>query len=60
MQVAYTADVQKLSQPAAEIPWGHNVVLLEMIKKPGEREWKAIDHGRNSGKKPCYFPPQIA
>jgi hypothetical protein len=50
MQVAYTEDVQKLPQPAAKIPRGHNVVLLEKIKKLGEREWKAIKHCWSCGK----------
>lgn len=37
-----------LPQPAAEIPWFHNVVLLEKLKDPGERLWyaqKTIEHG---------------
>jgi predicted nuclease of restriction endonuclease-like (RecB) superfamily len=42
------ADGQSLPQPVAEIPWGHNVWLLEKIKEPGERLWYAqgtLAHG---------------
>jgi predicted nuclease of restriction endonuclease-like (RecB) superfamily len=65
--LAYTEDVLKLPQPVAEIdgknlpqpvaeiPWSHNAALLEKIKSPGEREWKAIDHGWSSGKKALRF-----
>lgn len=38
----------KLPQVVAEIPWGHNVVLMEKIKDPVERLWygeQAIAHG---------------
>ena len=37
-----------LPQPAAEIPWGHNVVIFEKLKDCGERLWyasKTLDHG---------------
>ena len=37
-----------LPQPVAEIPWGHNVLLLEKIANPILRLWyahKAIEHG---------------
>jgi predicted nuclease of restriction endonuclease-like (RecB) superfamily len=39
---------QNLPQPVAEIPWGHNVLLLEKISTPILRLWyahKAIEHG---------------
>jgi len=51
--LAYTADVENLAQPVreldginlpqpvAEIPWGHNVLLIEKIKNPLERLWYA-------------------
>lgn len=35
--LAYTEDIQKLPQPVAEIPWGHNAVLLEKIDTPAPR-----------------------
>jgi predicted nuclease of restriction endonuclease-like (RecB) superfamily len=37
-----------LRQLVAEIPWGHNLVLLNKIKTPAEREWyirKTVEHG---------------
>ena len=37
-----------LPQPVAEIPWGHNLVLLAKLKTPLIRLWyahKAIEHG---------------
>jgi len=37
-----------LQQPVAEIPWGHNIVLLLKLKNPAVRLWyaqKAITHG---------------
>lgn len=37
-----------LPQPAAEIPWFHNVILLEKVKDPAERLWyaeKTLEHG---------------
>ena len=42
------ADGQNLPQPVAEIPWGHNVWLLEKVKDPAERLWyvrHALLHG---------------
>jgi predicted nuclease of restriction endonuclease-like (RecB) superfamily len=41
-------DGQNLPQPVAEIPWGHNVWLLEKISNPILRLWyahKTIEHG---------------
>ncbi len=37
-----------LPEPVAEIPWGHNVVLVEKVKEPQSRLWYAaqtIEHG---------------
>ncbi len=37
-----------LPQPVAEIPWGHNALILEKVKDPTERLWyahKTIEHG---------------
>lgn len=39
---------EKLRQLVAEIPWGHNLVLLNSIKNIRERTWyiqKTIEHG---------------
>lgn len=43
-------DGVNLPQAVAEIPWGHNALLLEKLKDPAERIWyarKTIDHGRS-------------
>jgi predicted nuclease of restriction endonuclease-like (RecB) superfamily len=37
-----------VQQLVAQIPWGHNVRLLDAVKDPAEREWyirKTIEHG---------------
>src|SRR5207244_2511161 len=34
-------DGQNLPQPAAAIPWGHNLVLLFKLKDPLQRLWYA-------------------
>lgn len=37
-----------LPQPVAEIPWGHNIVLIEKVKDPQQRLWytaQTIEHG---------------
>ena len=37
-----------LPQPVAEIPWGHNIALIEKVKDPQQRFWYAaqtIEHG---------------
>jgi predicted nuclease of restriction endonuclease-like (RecB) superfamily len=51
--LAYTADVRKLAQPVreldgatlpaavAEIPWGHNILLVERLDDPAARLWYA-------------------
>ena len=39
---------EKLPQPVAEIPWGHNALLLEKLSSPVERIWyarKTIENG---------------
>ncbi len=43
-----TPDGVNLPQAAAEIPWFHNVVLIEKIKNPAQRLWyaqKVVQHG---------------
>lgn len=40
--------VPVLPQPVAEIPWGHNVTLIEKVKDPFQRSWyaaKTLEHG---------------
>lgn len=32
-------DIQFVQQAVAQIPWGHNVRILDHIKNPAEREW---------------------
>ncbi|MGK9171010.1 hypothetical protein KXR53_32240 [Inquilinus limosus] len=44
---AYT-DPEILQQLVAELPWGHNVRLLETVQNPDERIWyarQAVEHG---------------
>ena len=41
-------DMQFVQQVVAQIPWGHNVRIMEYVKAPQEREWyirQAIEHG---------------
>lgn len=41
-------DAGILPQAVAEIPWGHNIVLLEKLREPEERLWyarKITEHG---------------
>ncbi|MFQ5796134.1 MAG: DUF1016 N-terminal domain-containing protein, partial [Candidatus Bipolaricaulia bacterium] len=41
-------DEQFVQQPAAQIPWFHNCVLLDKVKDPAERTWyiqQTIEHG---------------
>ena len=46
--LAYRQDQPNLTQVAAEIPWFHNVILIEKVKDPTQRLWyaaKALEHG---------------
>lgn len=41
-------DKEFVQQPAAQIPWGHNVRILDYVKDPAERAWyirKTIEEG---------------
>ena len=41
-------DEQTVQQVVAQIPWGHNIILLQSLKDPAQREWyaqAAIQHG---------------
>ncbi len=45
---ASTPDGGNLPKAVAEIPWFHNVVLIEKLKNPGQRLWyaqKVVQHG---------------
>jgi predicted nuclease of restriction endonuclease-like (RecB) superfamily len=54
LYLAWTKGIQKLTQavaeldgenlplPVAEIPWGHNILLLGKLKSPSKRLWYAI------------------
>ncbi|MGH7145050.1 MAG: PDDEXK nuclease domain-containing protein [Planctomycetota bacterium] len=47
-QLVAELDGRTLPQPVAEIPWGHNVWLLEKVKAPAVRLWyarKAVANG---------------
>ncbi|MFO0966333.1 MAG: PDDEXK nuclease domain-containing protein [Gemmataceae bacterium] len=47
-QLVGQVDSENLPQLAAEIPWGHNVWLVEKVKDPIERLWyaaKTLEHG---------------
>lgn len=41
-------DGEIVQQPVAQLPWGHNVSLVEAVKDPAERLWyarQAVEHG---------------
>ena len=54
LYLSWTEGIQKLTQavaefdgenlplPVAEIPWGHNILLLEKLKNPEKRLWYAV------------------
>jgi predicted nuclease of restriction endonuclease-like (RecB) superfamily len=54
LYLSWTEGIQKLTQavaefdgenmplPVAEIPWGHNILLLEKLKSPTKRLWYAV------------------
>lgn len=39
--LAYAQEPQVLKQPVSEIPWGHNIVLLQKLKDSAQRLWYA-------------------
>lgn len=46
--IASAPDGVNLPQAVAEIPWGHNIVLLQKLKDPKQRLWyarKTVQHG---------------
>jgi hypothetical protein len=38
-QLRHTAPPAIVQQLVAEVPWGHNVVLIEKVKDPATRAW---------------------
>jgi predicted nuclease of restriction endonuclease-like (RecB) superfamily len=46
--LAWSAHAQILPQPLAELPWGHNAVLLERLDSVDLRLWYA-EHARQAG-----------
>jgi predicted nuclease of restriction endonuclease-like (RecB) superfamily len=54
LYLAWTEEIRKLTQavavldgenlplPVAEIPWGHNILLLKKLKSPSKRLWYAV------------------
>jgi predicted nuclease of restriction endonuclease-like (RecB) superfamily len=48
LYLAYREQGESVPQLVAQIPWGHNAVLLEKLKDPAEREWylqQALEQG---------------
>jgi predicted nuclease of restriction endonuclease-like (RecB) superfamily len=48
LYLAYRAESQFVPQPVAQIPWGHNIAILEKVKNPKERQWyvgQSMQHG---------------
>ncbi|HEY9681936.1 MAG TPA: PDDEXK nuclease domain-containing protein [Oculatellaceae cyanobacterium] len=46
--LAYRADSDIFATAVAKIPWGHNIVILDKVKDPQERNWyvaKTVEHG---------------
>lgn len=46
--LTYRDEPESVQQAVAQIPWGHNMVLLEKVKEPVERLWyvqQAIENG---------------
>jgi predicted nuclease of restriction endonuclease-like (RecB) superfamily len=41
-QAVAVLDGENLPLPVAEIPWGHNILLLEKLKSPSKRLWYAV------------------
>ena len=39
--LAYPDEGQFAAQPVSQLPWGHNLVLLQKLKDPAQRLWYA-------------------
>lgn len=49
-----------LPRPVAQLPWGHNVILIEKVKHPAERLWyaqAALGHGWSRVSSFCKSKP---
>ncbi|MBP9090202.1 DUF1016 family protein [bacterium] len=42
LYLAYKGESEFVPQAVAQIPWGHNIVILEKLKEPVERNWYTI------------------
>jgi predicted nuclease of restriction endonuclease-like (RecB) superfamily len=45
--LAYPDEGQFAAQPVSQLPWGHNLVLLQKLKNPAERLWYAAQALQN-------------
>lgn len=48
LYLAYRSECEFVPQAVAQIPWGHNILILEKVKDPSERKWyvaKTTEHG---------------
>jgi hypothetical protein len=48
LEATHYTDPEVVQQVVAQLPWGHNVRLLESVKDPAARLWyarQAIEHG---------------
>lgn len=46
--LAYPDEAQFAAQPVSQLPWGHNLALLQKLKDPTLRQWyaaQALEHG---------------
>jgi predicted nuclease of restriction endonuclease-like (RecB) superfamily len=55
-------EAEFVQQAVAQLPWGHNLVLLDRVSAAETRRWyaaKAIEHNwsRNSHPRPCIYVP---
>lgn len=48
LYLTYPSEAEFVSQPVAQLPWGHVIMLLERVKDAGQRRWygeQALKHG---------------
>nr|WP_276204258.1 DUF1016 N-terminal domain-containing protein [Photorhabdus namnaonensis] len=43
-----------MPQPVAQLPWGHNILLIERIKDQTERFWYAEQTQIHRAETPCF------
>lgn len=46
-------DVEFVQQAVAQLPWGHNLVLLDRLNTPEERRWYAAQALEPAGHAMC-------